>query len=748
MSQTASIMTPAVTVSPKSKLSKEEAKAKREQEALEKEEKKKKREEEKAKKEEEKAKKEEEKKKRDEEKAKKDEERRKALEEKNKKKEEERVKKEEDKKKKDEEKARKEEEKVKKEEEKKRKEEMEEEERARERARLEKNKKMWATSFGVTVEARPVPVQQPADDLMFKPYEVPQGAVAAPRLYLDSPRSNEQAFDQLVSSSSVQIDSVLLPELRAKKRRRVHKRPSSPPPIPSSSSSSFHVVDLASLSRMKYLLFHENHRPAYFGTYSKKSSVVRPRRPCAKDSSLFDYDYDSEAEWEEEGEGESLSGSEGEEGEDAEEDDEEEGEKFLVPDGYLSADEGMDSDREDRPLFFPDEMASTAAGSSSSSSSSGKKRINTDALADRDRVLKRERNERPCVSIGVLWDPSTLPASVLALVLPLYMQALVPVPIDPKQIPVLPACEDAPQGDATPAINKKPLPDAVFLDIVRFLHGAQGGLSKLVETFHASHPECSKRQLNFRVHEFASKESRPGGKFWVVKDNVQADAANLDPTVADHFTNMTTHMNTPAKPTPSTPSKTAPSTPSTASSAATVTTPTTTSTPKKGSIMSFMAHSSASPVPSLIPRTSSGLGNHTADPTSSPSGAKRKWEDATHPSTSSSSSASSGTPSILNFITVSPSVPPAPTTSIPTPGIPTPPPAVLPSPDPAATVVNPAVPATSAALAPSPVAPSLPAPTPMAISPPKPPQHPPSSSSDEEMKAAPPVDDSTEPRSS
>lgn len=121
------------------------------------------------------------------------------------------------------------------------------------------------------------------------------------------------------------------------------------------------------LSNMKLLRFHENVRPAYWGTFSKTSLTVRPRRPFATDGNLFDYDLDSDAEWEEEGEGEVLSDSEGEpekEEEDYDED-EEEGEvyilimfwddlvidenaqdKWVVPDGYLSADEGMDSDDE------------------------------------------------------------------------------------------------------------------------------------------------------------------------------------------------------------------------------------------------------------------------------------------------------------------------------------------------------------------------------------------------------------------
>lgn len=61
------------------------------------------------------------------------------------------------------------------------------------------------------------------------------------------------------------------------------------------------------LGVMKLLQFHENYRPAYFGTFSTKSRVFRGgRRPLAQ-YTKFDYTVDSEEEWEEEEPGESLS---------------------------------------------------------------------------------------------------------------------------------------------------------------------------------------------------------------------------------------------------------------------------------------------------------------------------------------------------------------------------------------------------------------------------------------------------------
>merc|ERR1711872_1064382 len=55
--------------------------------------------------------------------------------------------------------------------------------------------------------------------------------------------------------------------------------------------------------RAKLLQFHENQRPAYWGTWTKKSSFISGRHPFGKDEERFEYDYDSDEAWEEEEEG-------------------------------------------------------------------------------------------------------------------------------------------------------------------------------------------------------------------------------------------------------------------------------------------------------------------------------------------------------------------------------------------------------------------------------------------------------------
>ncbi|XP_016992870.2 chromatin assembly factor 1 subunit A-B [Drosophila takahashii] len=97
--------------------------------------------------------------------------------------------------------------------------------------------------------------------------------------------------------------------------------------------------------RAKYLQFADNRRPAYYGTWRKKSLSISARRPLAQDKLHFDYELDSDCEWEEEEPGESLSASEDEKERESEEESEEEYNEWYVPHGHLS-DEELQNDGE------------------------------------------------------------------------------------------------------------------------------------------------------------------------------------------------------------------------------------------------------------------------------------------------------------------------------------------------------------------------------------------------------------------
>jgi len=95
-------------------------------------------------------------------------------------------------------------------------------------------------------------------------------------------------------------------------------------------------------NKYKYLSFHEDNRPPYYGTWSKDlSKEVTGRKPFAKDTKYLDYDFDSEAEWEE-GDDEQGEDCSVNDKEDDEMDDEEgDSRKYNFQDGWLAQDDDL-----------------------------------------------------------------------------------------------------------------------------------------------------------------------------------------------------------------------------------------------------------------------------------------------------------------------------------------------------------------------------------------------------------------------
>ncbi|TIA91107.1 hypothetical protein E3P99_01230 [Wallemia hederae] len=93
----------------------------------------------------------------------------------------------------------------------------------------------------------------------------------------------------------------------------------------------------------KLLKYHEDYRPGWWGTCTKSSSTVGPRRPFAQDALQFDYSYDSEVEW-----GEEEADEKGEEIQSqAGSDDEKDKEKDPDNDNDSDVDSWLVSDSED-----------------------------------------------------------------------------------------------------------------------------------------------------------------------------------------------------------------------------------------------------------------------------------------------------------------------------------------------------------------------------------------------------------------
>lgn len=104
----------------------------------------------------------------------------------------------------------------------------------------------------------------------------------------------------------------------------------------------------------KALIFHEDARPGYYGTWTRNSRVIGPRRPLARDLLVFDYGYDSGEEWEEEPVGEDVA-------EDDDEEDETEADADSDADSWLvDDDEDVDVNLNDLDSVTPPDLFDSA----------------------------------------------------------------------------------------------------------------------------------------------------------------------------------------------------------------------------------------------------------------------------------------------------------------------------------------------------------------------------------------------------
>ncbi|XP_073688829.1 chromatin assembly factor 1 subunit A-like [Garra rufa] len=183
----------------------------------------------------------------------------------------------------------------------------------------------------------------------FAPFEIKANMSLAPLTRVQCEDTVLEELDHYLAKPDITLNGL--------KDWTKHKPRSSGPTRPSRGAVSDCVVitdsqkadgvpDRHRYGRMKLLHFHDNYRPAYWGTWSKKSTHISPRCPLRLDKELLDYEVDSDEEWEEEEPGESLSHSEGDDDDEGGDDDDDD-DGFFVPHGYLSEGEGaLEEDEE------------------------------------------------------------------------------------------------------------------------------------------------------------------------------------------------------------------------------------------------------------------------------------------------------------------------------------------------------------------------------------------------------------------
>ncbi|XP_066504503.1 chromatin assembly factor 1 subunit A isoform X2 [Hoplias malabaricus] len=227
----------------------------------------------------------------------------------------------------------------------------EEEKRLKEEKERMKAEKAEITRFLQKQKIQLVPKTLASVCGKFAPFEIKEHMILAPLSRVQCDEAILEGLDQYLAQPDTSLNGL--------KDWTSHKPRKSGPTLPRCTNTMSdclmviddlkpdNVPDHKHYRRMKLLQFHENYRPAYWGTWSKKSTYISPRCPLRQDKELLDYDVDSDEEWEEEEPGESLSQSEGDDDDDGGEDDDEDGgDGFFVPHGYLSDGEGALEDEE------------------------------------------------------------------------------------------------------------------------------------------------------------------------------------------------------------------------------------------------------------------------------------------------------------------------------------------------------------------------------------------------------------------
>ncbi|XDV22298.1 hypothetical protein PO909_027222 [Leuciscus waleckii] len=184
----------------------------------------------------------------------------------------------------------------------------------------------------------------------FAPFEIKPHMSLAPLTRVQCEDAVLEELDRYLGQPDCTLDG-LKDWTRHKPRRSGPTRPSHSAVrdcvVITESQKADGVPDRHRYGRMKLLHFHDNYRPAYWGTWRKKSTHISPRCPLRLDKELLDYEVDSDEEWEEEEPGESLSHSEGDDDDEGGDDDDDD-DGFFVPHGYLSEGEGALEDEEGR----------------------------------------------------------------------------------------------------------------------------------------------------------------------------------------------------------------------------------------------------------------------------------------------------------------------------------------------------------------------------------------------------------------
>jgi hypothetical protein len=285
---------------------------------------------------------------------------------------------------------------------------------------------------------------------------------------------------------------------------------------------------------MKLFRYSEDNRPPYRGTWSRVSSKVSARRPFARDEEHLDYDYDSDADYvgEDDEAGENLSDADDAESDDGGVEEEDEQGGFVVNDGYLSADEGLD---DDGARIGEDENATASARAKPRAPREHASRLTPTVVGPAVAPTAAELQWRQLQRYRIVPHKPTQ-------IRPLVVDA-VEAAVDPiESLPLQASSGGADASTATTATaastvgadggatsekaavvhKRSTIPEQLLPEVLKLMNGSVLNKEALVDAVRAAHPTLTRISLERVLTDSCIKEKRNGIRGYFVKSDVCA----------------------------------------------------------------------------------------------------------------------------------------------------------------------------------------------------------------------------------
>ncbi len=288
-------------------------------------------------------------------------------------------------------------------------------------------------------------------------------------------------------------------------------------------------------NKNKFLSFHEDYRPPYHGTWSKRSDIICARNPFGKDTSHLNYDIDSEAEWEEEEDNEQADDCSVENNDDDEDLDEggEDTTKYDYQDGWIADDGDLALEEDDEETMAMRKKKSVGSDASEKRYRPNEQIGKACVIAPLMGGLPQFDDETDCPKLvpelveGIYLNQahklvSSHDAEVLSPMTTFCMEPFPPLKKSEKK-----SSESKSQQDSMTKKSSQEMTDEDIRTFARFVHNCTlKSKDLIVEEFRLKHIDIiartSRAEANRKLLLIANKRrlKNGGGVIWEVKHNI------------------------------------------------------------------------------------------------------------------------------------------------------------------------------------------------------------------------------------